>query len=207
MKNSSRSSGFTLVEMLITVGMFSIISLGTAALFKEIYSGSTQKRAEFASADQARLTAASFTNELRNASLGNDGSFPLGEASTTEIIFFTSYGATAPAVNRVRYFSSGNVLYKGVTIPTGTPLDYDLTKEKITIAQASLSQGSSTLFSYYTGSYAGTSTPLSQPVNVNQVAFVQMNLTLLQRDQRNATSTFSITAGAAMRTLKTNLGN
>ena len=207
MKKIPANRAFTMVETVVTLLILSIISLGTAALFKEIYSGSNQKRAELGSIDQARTTAAAFTNELRNASLGNDGSYALSEASTSEIIFFTSYKAIAPAVNRVRYFASSSVLYKGVTIPTGSPLAYNTANEKVTAVQASLASGSSPIFYYYTGSYAGTSTALSQPVNVNQVAFVQMNLSLYLRNQRNGTTTFSLSAGSAMRTLKTNLGN
>ena len=206
-KNRMAKRGFTLIEALITILIFSVISLGTAAIFREIYSGANQKRAALSSVDQARIAGAAFDNELRNAALGNDGSYALGEASTSEIIFFTSYGAAAPAVNRIRYFTSGTTLYKGVTIPSGSPLDYNLANEKVTPIQTSLANGSAPLFLYYNGNYAGTTTALAQPVNVNSVSFVQMNLSLFMNDQRRATTTFSLLAGAAMRTLKTNLGN
>jgi hypothetical protein len=65
------------------------------------------------------------------------------------------------------------------------------------------------LFSYYGNSYAGsTSTaPLSQPVNLGDVTFAQMSLTLLKLDMRNSTSTFVLESGASIRNLKTNLGD
>jgi hypothetical protein len=55
------------------------------------------------------------------------------------------------------------------------------------------------------GVYTGTS--LATPVNVNSIKFVQMNLTALKQDVAGSNATFTVTEGAAVRTLKTNLGN
>ncbi|MFS6749792.1 hypothetical protein, partial [Staphylococcus aureus] len=67
----------------------------------------------------------------------------------------------------------------------------------------------SSIFFYYDGSFNGvTSTqPLAQPVNITQVTYVQINIATQMKEIRQSTSTFSIITGAAIRNLKTNLGN
>jgi hypothetical protein len=67
--------------------------------------------------------------------------------------------------------------------------------------------GGNPLFSYYDGTYNGTGNALSQPVNINVVRFIKINLTVLKDAVQNGTSTFTVTAGASIRNLKTNLGN
>ena len=70
-----------------------------------------------------------------------------------------------------------------------------------------MSMGGNPLFSYYDGNYNGSGSPLSQPVNINVIRFVKINLTVLKDVTPNSTNTFTVTAGASIRNLKTNLGN
>ncbi len=56
-----------------------------------------------------------------------------------------------------------------------------------------------------TGVYAGSSLPT--PVNVNNVKFITMSLSALKSDITGSAASFVVTEGAAVRNLKTNLGN
>ncbi len=191
----------------MTVFVFTILMAGASALFISIFRTSTQQSLVIDTADQARKVVFNFTNELRSASSGNEGSYPLNLASTSQIIIFSSYGAVGQNIHRIRYFVATSTLYKGVVVPTGNPLVYNLGSEKVVAVQKGLANGSVPVFYYYDGNYGGTSTPLSQPVNINQVKFVKMNLVLLKQDTKNATTTYPISAGGSIRNLKTNLGN
>ena len=147
-----------------------------------------------------------FANELRNATIGNDGAFPLAEASSTEIIFYTPYrSGSTPTVRRIRYFVASSTLYKGVVTSSGAPPSY-ATSEQVTKVLP-LASKTALLFSYYDGTFTGSSTPLAQPVAVTNVNYVQISITMLRLDERNSTSTFTMTSGSTVRNLKTNLGN
>lgn len=201
------TKGFTLVETLVTIFVFTLIISGSAVLFKEVFSNSNQKNIALSNIDQARLAEFNFVNEIRSATMGNDGSYPVSMASSSEIVIYTGYGSSGLAVNRIRYYVVGSTLYKGLVVPTGNPLSYNLSSEKVSQIQSGVTNGTSPVFYYYDADYAGTSTPLAYPVNLNKVRFVKMNLILLKQDISNATSTFTVSAGATVRSLKDNLGN
>jgi len=200
--------GFTLIETLVTVAIFGLVMVASGELLRVIFMNSTTSPNALNAVDQAESSATTFVNQVRDASYGNDGSFPLNQASTTQIIFFSPYGsAGSTTVNRIRYFLATSTLYEGVTAPSGSPASYNTANEKITALANNVSVSTSSMFYYYAGSYAGTSTPLSQPVNVNQVTYIRMNFSVQLLEVRGATSTSYISTGAAIRNLKTNLGN
>jgi len=203
----SNKKGFTLIETLVTIGIFIILMGGISMLFKTIYSDSAQQKQSLSNIDQARIVEANFVNEVRGATYGVDGSFPLNQAGDSQLIFYTLYGTSGSNPLRIRYFASSTTLYKGIITPSGSPLSYNSNAEVIIPVQAGLSNGATPEFYYYDGNYAGTSTALVQPVNVNSVKFVKMNLVILKQDSRTGTQTFPVNAGAAIRNLKTNLGN
>jgi prepilin-type N-terminal cleavage/methylation domain-containing protein len=203
-----KTNGFTLIETIVAISIFTMIAAGTAALFKEVLSGSSQRRLSMNNVDQARVLEFTFANELRNAVTGNDGSYPLNEAEDTEIIFYSSYRAPSGIANRIRYYYSANTLYKGVVVPTGSPLSYNLNSETIYEVQNDVVNTPGVpIFYYYDDNYGGTTTPLSQPVNINQVKFAKLHLFILNQDVRSSTTTFPVSAGATIRALKTNLGS
>lgn len=202
-----KNKGVTLIEMLIAIAIAGIIMAGSAGLFKAIFSTGTQKPMALTTIDQARKTVFNFTNELRNSNTGSTGAYPINLANDSEIIFFSSYGASSGLINRIRYYVSNGALYKGTVVPTGNPLTYNAGSETSKLVQSALATTTPTIFYYYDGSYGGTTTPLTQPVNVNKIKYVKISLNLLKKDEKNATTTFSISAGTTLRNLKTNLGD
>jgi prepilin-type N-terminal cleavage/methylation domain-containing protein len=201
--------GFTLIETLVTIAIFGLVMIATANLLKLIFMDSTTNPAALNELDQAQSAATMFVNQVRDAAYGNDGSYPLSQASTTQIVFFSPYGTSAStAVDRIRYFVSSSTLYEGITAPSGSPSTYNTANEQVKSVVSNVSGiGTSTVFYYYTGTYGGTSTPLSQPVNLNQVTYIQMTFAVQLKEIRGSTATSSISTGAAIRNLKTNLGN
>lgn len=206
--SAKKQNGFTLLETVVTIFIFSLIMGGTTLLMQKVFLSGKQQPLALDTIDQARIVASNFTNELRNAAYGSDGSYPLGQASSSQIIIYSSYGSTNNSqVNKIRYYISGMALLKGTTAPSGSPLIYNAASETTIAVITNINNVNVPVFYYYAGDYAGTSTPLSQPVNINSVKYIAMNLILPKQDSREATTTFTLTAGGTIRNLKTNLGN
>jgi len=206
-KNKNYISGFTLTETMVTIFIFTILALGASALIKNIFINTTQEQLSLDNADRSRLVAFNFTNELRSASIGVDGSYPITQASSSQIIFYSSYGNSTGLVNKIRYFISGNELKKGVIKPSGSPLIYNSSSESVKTVGIGINNGSVPLFYYYDSNYNGTSSPLSQPVNITSIRYVKINMVIFKQTSRNSTSTFIVNTGSSIRNLKTNLGN
>jgi prepilin-type N-terminal cleavage/methylation domain-containing protein len=211
MKNSAlkkfNQRGFTLIEMLMVILFFSILGYSIITIVGEIFKYSRQQSLALNVADQARKTSFNFASELRNATTGNDGSYSLNQAGDTQIIFYTGKN-TGAIVNRVRYYLTGDTLYKGVVVPSGNPLFYNLASETITPVQTNLANAATPVFYYYDGDYDGATSPLGQPININQVKFVKINLVILNEPGiSSSVGTSTISAGATIRNLKTNLGD
>lgn len=205
--SGENGEGFTLIEVLVTLSIFTILIFGFSAMLNDIFVNSNQQLLSMNNIDQARLAMSVFTNEIRNATTGSDGSYPLNQADDSQIIFYSNFRTNDAAVERIRYYISGDTLYKGVVLPSGNPLTYNLSSESISPVIAGISNSNDPIFYYYDGSYDGSTSPLSQPVNINQVRFVKISLMVLNQITPNDTSAFPIVAGAAIRSIKDNLGN
>lgn len=205
--NYFKQKGFTLIEVLITISIFVVLIFGVSATLNDIFINSNQQLLSMSNIDQARSALATFTNELRNATTGSDGSYPLNQAGDSQIIFFSNLGTSNTTIKRIRYYVSGSTLYKGVVLPSGNPLTYNLSSEAVIPVINGISVSGTPSFSYYDGNYNGTGTALAQPVNLNQIRFVKINLMVLNQITPSDTSTFPVTAGATIRSVKDNLGN
>jgi len=205
--NLELNQGFTLVEILVVLFGFSLIAWGAIGLYSNIFTNSSQQSALLGDADLARKLVFQIASELRNGQTGQNGSYVLDTAATGTIIFYSPNADTDSAVERVRYFVQNTKLYKGVTQYSGST--YNTSTEAVTMVMDNLANGANPVFYYYDGTYTGSSTQasLAQPVNVTQVKFVQINLQIYNKGGVKNTNTYSVTASAAIRNLKTNLGN
>lgn len=201
----SYKRGFTLVETMITIFIFTILALGSSVLMKDIIVNARQEQISLENADRSRSVAFAFANEVRSASIGVDGSYPIIQASSSQIIFCSSYGNNTGIVNKIRYFISENELKKGVIVPSGNPLIYNQDFEIIKTVGIGIKNENTPLFYYYDGDYDGNSAPLDQPVNINSVKYIKINMVILKQDSKNSTSTFIVNTGSSIRNLKTNL--
>lgn len=201
------TNGFTLAETLVTISIFSIIMLGTTLLLKNILSNNRQQYSVLTNVDQANLIANNFVNDLRNAAYGANGAYPISQVSTTQVTFFSTAPRDNGTISKIRYYITGNTLYKGVTDPAGSPPSYTGQTEIVSTLSTNMSLGGNPLFSYYDGSYNGSGNALSSPFNINQIKFIKMNLTILRQLTQNSSATFTVNTGASIRNLKNNLGN
>lgn len=197
--------GFTLIEMLVAIFGFTLIIWGLIGLVSNVFLASSQQSSLLNDTDQARRLAFNIAFQLRNGQTGSDGSYVLNMAGDQQLIFFANVDNT-PSVERVRYFVQNGQLWEGITSYNGTT--YNTSTEATTLVQNDLANGNNPVFYYYDGNYIGSSTQvsLSQPVNVTQVKYIKVNLQIFNKAGVKNTNTYTVTSGAAIRNLKTNLG-
>lgn len=197
--------GFSLVEAIVSVAIFTLIVLGIVALVPFIFSSAKSQSVLLSNNEQAIKVSFNLMKELRNAITAANGAYPLETAANQQLVFYTDTGTR---VDRINYFIQGGVLKKGITQPTGSPPVYNLGQEVVTTIQNDVANGANPLFYYYNDTYNGvTDTPLTLPVNLNQVKFIKINLSIYNKGGRVNANSYTVTAGGTIRNLKTNLGN
>lgn len=199
-------SGFTLIEILIAMSIFTVITYAMIVLVSNILVSTGKQTGLIADSDQARKLAFTIVGELRNAEIASTGSYSLETAAPQTLTFYANIDGGSD-IERLRYFVANNTMYKGVIKYNGS--SYPSSSEKIVEVQRNLINSTSTFFSYYDGDYTGSSTQasLAQPVNVTSVKMVKISLPIVKKAGVVNNSSFTITASGAIRNLKTNLGD
>ncbi|OGE78181.1 MAG: hypothetical protein A2751_03405 [Candidatus Doudnabacteria bacterium RIFCSPHIGHO2_01_FULL_46_14] len=199
--------GFTLIEMIITIFIFSVIALGMIILISNMVTNSSRQSRLLAGSDQARKTAFQITNELRNATSGATGAYSLGITEAQQLLFYSNVDQAAD-IERVRYYTQNAKLYRGIVKPTGTPPVYNTGSEVSSVVIEDLANGTNPIFYYYNDTYDGTfDNYLTQPVSIPQVRYIKSNLQIYLTGGIANSQTYTVTSSAAIRNLKTNLGN
>jgi prepilin-type N-terminal cleavage/methylation domain-containing protein len=204
-RETKKFAGFTLIEMMVTVFVSSVLAAGVIALVSSMLVSSSKQETLLFSADQARRASFQVKQELRNAYTSSVGSYAIATAEDQQLIFYTNIDTDA-GMERIRYFIQNGNLRRGVVDPTGSPLSYNLGSEVVRDVQTGVANGATPLFYYYDDTYEGTADNfLAQPVDVTDIRYIKLNLMVYNRGGKMGTGIFTITAGASIRNLKTNL--
>ena len=70
-----KQKGFTLIEVMVTLAIIAVLILGAATMLNDIFTNSSQELLSMSNIDGARSALSTFSNEIRNATIGSDGSF------------------------------------------------------------------------------------------------------------------------------------
>ncbi|HVS79581.1 MAG TPA: prepilin-type N-terminal cleavage/methylation domain-containing protein [Candidatus Paceibacterota bacterium] len=199
---SKFTTGFTLAELVIAIAILVVVGLAVSTFQKDVFSLAFNFQGNLDFQLGARAMLKSFTSEAREASPSSVGSYPIEEASTSEFIFYSDMYNDGKK-ERIRYFLSGTDFKKGITIPTGSPLSYNIATEKTSTLLSNVSNGTSSIFEYYDTNYTGTSSPLSQPVDITSIRLVKA--TIYAKPDARSSSSEEFTTEVSIRNLKDNL--
>lgn len=203
MKNTKYNKGFTLVEILVTMAIFSLI-LGAVGLFaRDIFYYDNLFSSGLTSYEEAKKILQPVASEIRGASPSSLGSYSIEQASDTSFTFFTDTDNDG-LKERIRYFLSDDILRRGVIAPSGSPSQYIQEDEIITDMINDLTNGVTPVFTYYDSSYNGSSEPLSQPVSVSDIRLVKITL-IIDADPNRPPAPMEVTTEVSIRNLKDNL--
>ena len=195
----------TLAELMVAVAIGAVVIIGITTFERDILFNNVTVNGTYSTLQSAEIIMRTMAQELRSISPGNDGSYPIVTAGTSTITFFTNQN-TSGVKQRIRYFLAKTTLMKGILTPTGSPLTYNSANEIVTPVAFNVRNvtATSSIFSYYDGTYVGTSSPLVQPVAVAAVRLIRVTLTL-DLDPNRAPAPETFTTAATLRNVKDNL--
>jgi type II secretory pathway pseudopilin PulG len=188
----------TLVELIATIAILSVVTTGLMGLIQSFYKDNSYLIEQTAALDSARRGVNDAIVTLREASYGDDGSYPLASAATSSI---TVYADTDKddAVERIRYSLIKGVFYKTTANATGTPPVYPVASQATTTIATNVRNTSATpLFTYYdnNGVQLATTSP-----NISQISSVRVQL-YVDLNPNRAPNVFTLSETATLRNLQ-----
>ena len=196
-KFSSRA--FTLIETIVVVALTAFVMLTLTYLIQYFYKTNKYVLEQSQAVQSARRSIETAMTDLRKASYGADGSYPLSAAATSTVTFYANTDTDA-VMEKVRYYLLGTTLYRGTTDPTGNPPSYAGQTEKTTFVVDNIRNDSTTpMFTYYDA--AGIQ--LSYPINLAKVYSVQTTV-LTDVNPTRAPNVYMLVGSATLRNLDTN---
>jgi len=207
MNKKITQKGFTIVELIVAIALFVVLSLGVISLVSIMLTTVRQQGGLLADSESARKVAFGIISELRNSVTSSLGAYAIETADDQTLVFYSNVDGGTD-IEKIRYFISNGTLVRGVTKPTGNPLVYNSGNEVTFVVQKNIANGANKLFYYYDGTYNGvTDNYLSQPVNVTQVRYVKIKMQVYNKAGVKNQTSYAITVGGSVRNLKDNLGN
>jgi prepilin-type N-terminal cleavage/methylation domain-containing protein len=198
-----KNNGFTLLEILITMVIFTLI-MGVVTLFaRDLFYYNSVFSSGLTSYDEARKILQPISSEIRSASPSSLGAYPIETAGDTTFTFFSDINSDG-LKERVRYFLSGSTLMKGVIVPSGSPMQYLSNTETLSEIVHNIRNGSTPIFTYYDANYNGETAALTQPVSILSVRLVKITL-VLDTDPNRSPTPVTVTTEVSLRNLKDNL--
>ena len=203
MNRSSHSAGFTLIEVFVSIAVFTIIMVAVGLFEVNVFSYQRTASSSFQTVQDAEVILKTISKDIRGASPGSDGSYAIQTVATNTLMFFADVNSDG-LKERIRYTLMGSSLYRTLLTPTGSPLAYTGTESTSTIL-TDVANGTSSVFTYYSGSYTGSTTGiLAQPVTPTAVRSIQITLSL-DPNTKDTQPARTYSTEVTMRNLKDNL--
>ncbi len=122
--------GYTLVEMLVVIGIFTMSMITATASIVYFYRSNTYTVEQATAITSGRRGIEYFVKDAREVTYAETGAYPIVAMATSSMTFYADVDGQSD-VEQVRYFLDQGFLKKGVAKATGTPLSYASSTESI----------------------------------------------------------------------------
>lgn len=189
--------GFTFVEMVVVVGLTGLVGVGLLSMIAYFYRSNAYLLEATSAVDSASRGVKESLTLLRGASYGEDGAYPLMAAATSSVTFYAN-GDADQAIERVRLYLSGGVLYQGVLNASGNPPSYTGQTESTSVIATWVKNDAATpAFRYFDSDGA----ELTGTINIAAVRTIRARFDVDINPQR-APNILTIEGGATLRNLR-----
>ncbi len=194
------SSGFTLVEAMMTVFIYTLVMFAVITSISTFYTYNAYSMAQSYQVTQARKGIEVLVRDAREMTFADDGTYPLARMEEHAVGFYSDIDRDN-SVEYVEYELASTTLYKRIYGAVGNPPVYDTVPETTyTLSEyvQNLDQGVST-FLYFDseGIQADASTPVTDVVYIETQIVVNI-------DPIRDPGEFMLKSSAALRNLKEN---
>ena len=197
--------GITLVELLITLAIFSIVIIAVGTLGANIFKYNSEISGSYETTRTSQVILKTLLKELRESAPGANGAYPLALTGSTTLSFYSDTDNDGKT-EKITYSLIGTTLYRTSIIPTGTTSFVYLPQNQSTTTLITnvINGVSLPSFQYFDTHYTGTSSPMIHPVNPSLVRLIKVNQQIdLDPNRSPVPIIFSIQV--SLRNIKTNL--
>lgn len=188
---------FTLAETLVVVAILGAAGVALSGMIAFFYKSNAYLLEQTSAVDSATRGLSVAHRDIREASYGEDGAYPISVAATSTITLFSDADGDAP-VERVRLYIQNGTLYRAVTNASGNPPSYVGQTETIsTIATSVTNASTSPLLRYY--SAAGTE--LTGTIDIAAIRAIRIQL-LTDLNPKRAPNVVLLERSATLRNLR-----
>ncbi len=197
------NKGFTVIEIMVVFLIFIAIFDTIWMIYKSSVQTNFILSEDMSAQEDIRKIFSSMNNGLRSASQSSIGSYLIAAASSTALTYYSDIDHDG-LKEQIHYFLSGNDLRQGIIKPSGLPLTYNSTNEKITtLVHNVIRDPSKPTFSYYDSSYDGTGSALPEPISIIDIRMVKIYL-YIDKDPAAPPAGSEFTTQVFIRNLKDN---
>lgn len=197
------TKGYSLLELNVALGIFIIMIILVGSFMFQAYVLNRFTAEQNEAIESAKKSVETIVSELREASTADTGAYVLDTADAQNLIFYSDIDSDA-AVEKIRYYLAGTDLTKETTKPGGDPLQYNAASTTSFVLSEYVRNGTTPIFTYYTGNYPASSTPLSYSASVSQAKLVHVYLEI-NVNVALAPDSIKVESDVQIRNLKTNL--
>lgn len=175
MRNDVKKTGFTLIEVVVSIGIFAVIMAALSLLFISLY---RQQGADIGLMERTHAVNAAIDKmgrELREANRGENGNFAIANAQASSLTFYSDVDDDN-LTERVTYVLQDTNLQRTVVEP-GSDFSY-AAAGATSVLCGNVRNGASPIFEYYDENYDGSGSSLPSPVEILKVRVVGIFLDL-----------------------------
>lgn len=199
---NAKQNGMTLVEMVVVIGLYTLLIAMVFGFAQSFYQTNSYMTAQADEVESARRGVTKLTRDLREMTYAENGTFPVAEIEEHLLGFYSDVDKD-DNVEYIEYELSGTTLYRRTHNPTGSPPTYDFgtpdTTEIVSEYVQNISQATSTFFYY-----DSDGTELDAAALLTDVRYVKAQI-IVNIDPIHSPGEYMLRTAVAPRNIKDNL--
>ena len=202
MMNTPAQKGMTLVEMLIAIGIYTVLMLAITNSITTFYQYNAYALEQSNEVENARRGVTQWNRDVKEMTTAEDGTWPMAISGEHRLGYYSDTDRD-DSVEYVEYILASTTLRKFTYNPSGSPATYDLTtpdSEEILSEYVQNRNHATSTFFYYDNN--GVQLASTSPI-IN-IRYIQMQVIVNIDPDRNP-GEFMLRSSLAPRNLKDNL--
>ncbi len=195
--------GFTMLELLVALGISSLIMMSVAWLVIHGFRYNGIIWEQLKTQSDGRRVLREVVDVVRKAEQSSIGSYSIANAGAYDLTVYANVDSDSYR-EKVRFWLDGTTLKRNIIKPSGSPLGYSGIGQTVELAHdaVNIAKGEA-VFGYFDENYTGTEAVLVQPVDTTKIRVIRVRLEL-EKDPTETPVPLRVESTAQVRNLKTN---